>query len=290
MNPVPTALRIALSSLPGILCVTLVATAPAPAQRTSAHTAESAPLPPPNPSTFDQNRLALGSQPAKSPEAIQEDACFLPPISGAHSSTVGVAALQVPAKAKRNYEDACAALKAKKVVDAEKNLRKAVQQYPKYPAAWVTLGQTLEVQQKTAEARDACSQALADYPNYLPAYLCLADIAGSTQHWDEMLKLSARAIELDPADDAVAYVYNAAANFNLHNLSEAEKNALKASEMDKGNREPRVHFLLAQIYEAKGDRDSEANQLREYLKFVNDPAESAMVKQYLAALPKKNSP
>jgi tetratricopeptide (TPR) repeat protein len=288
MNSVPTALRIALSSLPCILC--LITAAPMYAQRTSAHTAESAPLPPPNPSTFDQNRLALGTQTTKVPGAIQEDACFLPPLSGVHGVTVGVAALQVPSKARKNYEDACAALKSKKVADAEKNLRKAVQQYPKYPAAWVTLGQTLEAQQKIAEAHDACSQPLADYSNYLPAYLCLADIAGSTQHWDEMLKLSARAIELDPANDPVAYVYNAAANFNLHKLSEAEKNALKASEMDKSNSEPRVHFLLAQIYEAKGDRDAEANQLREYLKFVSDPAESAMVKQYLAALQKRSGP
>jgi tetratricopeptide (TPR) repeat protein len=259
------------------------------AQRTSAHSSESAPLPPPNPSTFDQNRLALGSQGTKPTEIIQEDACFLPPLSGVHSTTVGVAALQVPSKARKNYEEACAALKARKVADAEKNLRKAVQLYPKYPAAWVTLGQTLEAQQKTAEAHDACSQPLTDYANYVPAYLCLADIAGSTQHWDEMLKLSARAIELDPAGNPAAYVYNAAANFNLKKLPEAEKNALKASEMDKNNSEPRVHFLLAQIYEAKGDRDSEADQLREYLKFVNDPTESAMVKQYLAVLPKKSA-
>jgi hypothetical protein len=49
-------------------------------------------------------------------------------------------------------------------------------------------------------------------------------------------------------------------------LTDVEKSALRALEIDKNNSEPRVHFVLAQIYEAKGDRADEAAQLREYLK------------------------
>ncbi len=64
-------------------------------------------------------------------------------------------------------------------------------------------------------------------------YLCLADISGREQKWDEMLKFSGRAIDLDPANDAVAYGLNAAANLSLHKLPEAEKSALKAVEIDK---------------------------------------------------------
>lgn len=47
---------------------------------------------------------------------------------------------------------------------------------------------------------------------------------------------------------------------------------------------PRDSFLLAQIYEAKGDRANEAVQLREYLKYATDPGDVAMVKEYLAQL------
>jgi Tfp pilus assembly protein PilF len=67
-------------------------------------------------------------------------------------------------------------------------------------------------------------------------------------------------------------------------LAEAEKSALKALEIDKNNTEPRAHFVLAQIYEAKGDRENEAAQLQEYLKFASDPQDVAMVKQYLSQL------
>lgn len=63
-----------------------------------------------------------------------------------------------------------------------------------------------------------------------------------------------------------AYFYAAGAYLGLHRLTEAETNALKAAEIDKARREPRAHFLLAQIYEIEGKSDAEAAQLREYLK------------------------
>jgi tetratricopeptide (TPR) repeat protein len=144
----------------------------------------------------------------------------------------------------------------------------------------------LEAQRKTAEAFGACSQPLATDSNYLPAYLCLADIAAHSASWNKVLQLSSRALEIDPANDAVAYDYNASANFHLHRLPEAESSALRAAEIDKSNADPRVHFLLAQIYEAKGDRESEAAQLREYLKYASDPNDVAMVKHYLSEIEK----
>jgi len=216
----------------------------------------------------------------------RDDNCFLPPLNGLLRSTVEVAGLQVPSKAQREHNEGCAALRNSKAVEAETHLRKAVKQWPKYSAAWVVLGQVLEAQQKADEAYEACSQPLATDSNYLPAYLCLADISARSESWNKVLQLSARALEIDPTNNPVAYDYNAAANFHLHRLPEAEKSALRAAEIDKGNADPRVHFLLAQIYEAKGDRESEAAQLREYLKFATDPNDVAMVNRYLSELEK----
>jgi predicted Zn-dependent protease len=228
---------------------------------------------------MDSNSKPVSSKTAK------DDNCFLPPLNGLRH-TVGVADLQVPAKAQREYADGCAALRSNKIAEGENHLRKAVKQWPKYLAAWVVLGQLLEAQQKNEEAHDACSRALEADSNYLPAYPCLADIAARSQNWQELLKVSTRALEIDPATDPVAYDYNAAAHFNLKHLPEAEKSALRAAEIDKSNIDPRVHFLLAQIYEAKGDRAAEAAQLREYLKYASDPNDVAMVKQYLSELEK----
>ena len=62
------------------------------------------------------------------------------------------------------------------------------------------------------------------------------------------------------------------------------KTALKAAEIDKARREPRIYFLLAQIYEIERKPDAEAAQLQEYLTSLTDPQEVATVKKYLADL------
>jgi len=251
------------------------------------------PSPPPSPfrsspSALDHPDLIFGD-PVSSKNA-KEDNCFLPPLNTLRTGMVRVADLQVPAKTQKEYEAGCAAVRNKQLAEAENHLRKAVNQYAKYSASWVLLGQVLEAQQKTEAARDACSQPLAASADYLPAYLCLTDISARLKNWDEVLKLSARALAIDPSTDAAAYAYNATANLNLHHLSDAEKSALKAAEIDKSNSDPRVHYLLAQIYAAQGDRLSEAAQLREYLKYATDPDDVAVVKSYLAKLDGKSHP
>ncbi len=248
------------------------------------------PAAPPTPptDTFDQNRLRIyGTKDAPGSKKPEEDTCYLPPLSVVHSPTVPTANLQAPAKAKKEYLAACAALKDRKYAPAEEHLRKAVQQAPYYPAAWITLGQLLAAQQKGEEAHKACSEALKADPSYVPAYLCVADAAARQNQWEDVLRASTRALELDPTTNAVAYDYHAAANLNLKKFDEAEKSALRAIEIDKNHADPRVHFLLAQVYDAKHDPANEATQLREYLKYATDPADAEMVKQYLAELEKR---
>jgi predicted Zn-dependent protease len=178
-------------------------------------------------------------------------------------------------------------LKDKKTADAEKHLRNAVQADPKYSVAWVTLGQVLAAQQRTDEARVACSQGSSADSSYVPAYLCLADLAVRAHDWEQTLKFSSRALELDPGNNAVAYEYHAVANLNTNKLADAEKSGLRAAQIDSKHLEPRIYFVLAQIYEAKGDFINEAAQLREYLKYAQNAGDVAMVKQYLSQLEKQ---
>jgi tetratricopeptide (TPR) repeat protein len=228
------------------------------------------------------NKNQLGSNTSAS--VSRDNNCFLPPLTGIQTGIVGVADLQVPAKVQKEYDDGCEAVKNKKLAEAETHLRKVVKEYAKYATAWVLLGQVLEARQKTDEARDACSHPLTSLANYLPAYLCLTDISARLNHWDEVLKLSARALEIEPGASAAAYAYNATANLNLRHLPEAEKSALRATEIDTNHSDPRLHYLLAQIYAAKGNRAGAAAQLREYLKVATDPDDAVVVKNYLAKL------
>ena len=218
------------------------------------------------------------------PAAEKETSCLLPPLTLIDSPTVAVEQLQKTAKARAEYQQACTALRKNKSAEAEKHLGKALHDYPKYAMAWVTLGQVFATQQRMNEARDACIQGSVVDRSYVPAYLCLADIAARGHAWDEVLNLSTRALELNPSANAIAYEYHAAANLNLRNLAAAEKSGLRAVEIDRDHREPRVHFVLAQIYEAKGDSANVAAQLREYLRYADSAHDVAMVEQYLARL------
>lgn len=213
-----------------------------------------------------------------------DESCFLWPLTGVRAPTAGVASLDVPGQARKDFQRACKAANDRRLAKAEEQLRRALQADAQYPAAWLLLGQVLKAEQKPDDARQACAQALKVDPNYLPAGLCLAELCAIEQKWAEMLRLANASIALDPANNFHGYFYAAGAYFGLRRLPEAEKNALRAAEIDKDQREPRTHFLLAQIYEMQHKPDAEAAQLREYLKSATDPQDVAMVKKYLADL------
>ena len=243
-------------------------------------------IPKPVTDTYDKVNLSKRPNDAELGRTTSENdtPCLLPPLTVTNSPTIAADQLRISTKARKEYHQACAVLRNKKIADAERHLRKAVKEDPKYSAAWVTLGQVLATQARNDEARGACLQGTIADPTYVPAFLCLADIAARAHAWDEVAKLSGRAIELDPSGNAVAYEYDAAANLNLHRLASAEKSGLRAVAIDKDHRDPRVHFVLAQIYEAMGDSANEAVQLREYLKYSGSPDDIAMVEQYLSKL------
>jgi tetratricopeptide (TPR) repeat protein len=222
--------------------------------------------------------------------ATSEYTCFRPPLNSVSPATVGVVDLQVPSEPKNDYQEACQSLHKNKPADAEKHLRKAVEHYEKYAAAWILLGQVLEGQKKLGEANDACAKSLAASSSYLPGLLCLTEISTRQEHWLDALKFSTRALEIDPTSTPVAYTFSATANLELHHLAEAEASALRALAMDVKNSEPRVHYLLARIYAAKGDRTNFVAQLQEFVKYSKDPADVAVAKNLLAKLESQSQP
>jgi len=231
---------------------------------------------------FPDDRIVVDNGPSTKRSRAQK-LCSIQPFPGLAGFT-SVDSLEVPQKAQKEYGAACWALKSHRLGASEQHLRKAIQIYPKYVAGWVMLGQVLEAQQQPDQARRACSQASDADPKYLPSYLCLAEIAGREERWDEVLRRTTRALELDPLHDAYAYFFSAIAYFNLNQLPEAEKRALKAEEIDRNHSEPMVQFLLAQIYEAKHNPTDAASHLRQYLELAPDAEGADILKQHLAEI------
>jgi Tetratricopeptide repeat len=206
------------------------------------------------------------SRPLPATPSQDDPTCFLSLVQGIQSPTVSVTLLQVPQKAREEYEQACEKLQHKKYAAAEKHLEKAVGLYSGYAAAWVLLGQVQEIEHKTNEASESCNRAMKIDSNYAPPYLCLAHLIATQNKWKDLSELSGRLLELHPLHASSAYYYNALASFYLNNLSSAETTALRGTEDSKQFHRPELHLLLADIYEKKGDRAAEISQLREYLK------------------------
>jgi len=230
------------------------------------------------------------AQPPPKPVLAEDEACLpwaLPDVRGA---TVSAVRLGVPSKARSQYEKACSSFKKKKLTEAEQHARDAIQQYSKYPAAWVMLGEVLQGEQKMDEARDACSKPLTVDPSYLPPYLCLAGLLDLEKNWGDLLTLSDRFLGMNPAADLYAHYYRGLAFFQLHNLPEAQKSILEAIAMDTEHHQPGLNFLLAQIYGQQRDLADATVQIQQYVKYSNSRQNKDSAKAYLMELQLQLSP
>jgi hypothetical protein len=224
---------------------------------------------------------------------IDSESCNSWTESGVHSPTVSAKRLAVPSKATSEYQKACGAFKGRKFPDAEEHLRKAIDFYPDYPAAWVVLGQVLESENKKNEAQEACSKSRDLDPGYVASYLCLAEFAANDSDWTNLAKLSAQALALDPVGNPYSLYYAADAGLHFNQLTQAEMHAQSAVKLDEWHHLPELHLLLAEIYEAAGNVVGEGVQLREFLKMAANSKDAPKARNILAQLavpPAKDRP
>jgi hypothetical protein len=237
-----------------------------------------------NPSAEPTMQPTPDVPPLPKPTAPDDEKCFPWNLSDVRSASVSVTRLQVPSKARSEFEKACDASNKNMLPEAEKHARGAIDKYHNYSAAWVMLGVILEQQHKAEEASDSCTHAATIDATYLPAYLCGAEFSVRSRNWKQVLDLANAAIGLNSENDAYAYYYRATAYYGMNNLVEARKSAIQAVETDAMHKEPSFSFLLAQIYEREGDKPGAIAQLHELLKHHSDHKQEDEVRQYLARL------
>lgn len=261
----------------------------------NSNAASSSPNGPNSPSLFGSQppqpaiMQPLINTPLPKPQITEDEACLPWALSQIRGATVSLVRLEVPDKARSEFDKACGDFHKKKLADAEQHVRSAIDKYSNYVAAWVMLGEVLAAQQQGDKAHEACEHANTTDPTYLPPYICLAELDARSGKWDEILNVTKTALGLNPVGDLYAYFYRAMAFFNLNQLPEAEKSAIEAEGIDREHKEAPVHYLLAQIYEAKGDVGSAIAEVRQFLKLNQDKEKSEEAKQYLAKLQAQQS-
>jgi tetratricopeptide (TPR) repeat protein len=96
------------------------------------------------------------------------------PVTTSTHGTVSVASLNIPDKARKEFEQGETALQKDDIAEAEKRLSKAVEVYPKFAAAYNDLGVIAMRGLDTASAEHDFQQAISADDSYAPAYVNLA--------------------------------------------------------------------------------------------------------------------
>ncbi|MCP5118125.1 MAG: tetratricopeptide repeat protein, partial [bacterium] len=197
------------------------------------------------------------------------------------SSTVSLADLEAPKKAKKAYEKARQQLSRGEAEKAEANLRKAIEIYPSYPSAWSSLGRMLRRQRRTEEAKAAYRKALEADPKSWRSWAGLAEIGYATENWPEVAEASERATHLMPVASTRLWVYNAVANYSLGNFEEAEQSANDA--LDRGGWYlPKAYHILGLVHAQRHEFDLAAQHLGRYLKIAPGSHDEPLVRKQLA--------
>ncbi len=205
-------------------------------------------------------------------------------LSAVKGSMLSVTSLNAPEGARKVYEKGRAAIEKKKWQEGQKEMEKAVGLYPQYAAAWFHLGWLLQRQGKLSEAREAYNKCVAADPKYINPYLQLAGLAAKENLWQQVVDTSDRVIEMAPSDFPVAYLYSAAAHYQLKNLGAAEKSAREGLRIDPQRRFPKIGHVLGMVLAQKGDFAGSAEQLRTYLQLAPNAKDVDQVKKQLAEL------
>lgn len=197
------------------------------------------------------------------------------------SATVSVKSLQTPQKAKQAFEHAEKDFAGNKLQNAEKEVNTALAIDPNSAVAWCLMGTLREKQLQLDEASIDYSRALAMDSHLVPAYLGLARIAFRGHRWQEVVRLTDKVVSLDPLGFPVAYLYNAAANFNKSNFAAAEISARRFQALDPEHERPQVYLLLGDILAAEGDYTGAVKQKKAFLRILPNAYDAREIKEQI---------
>jgi tetratricopeptide (TPR) repeat protein len=189
----------------------------------------------------------------------------LHPFGGGTATVVSATSQAAPKEAQKSLAKARDYIAKRQLGDAESELNKAVQAYPKYAEAWNELGVILQAQNKGAEARKAYREAIASDAKFPPPYLSLARLSATEKNWQEAAEVSESLVKLDASAYPQGYYYDAVVQYNLANYDKALESAEQAVKLDTAHKTPLAEQLLGLLYSMRGDYKSAAEQYRNFL-------------------------
>ena len=210
---------------------------------------------------------------------------------GGSGSTISLTTMQAPSNAKKAYEKAQKAISKENFKDAEKELDKAVQEFPKFAAAWALLGMIHQSSKQLDLATKDYTQSIASDPQYAKPYFGMAVIAANQQNWKDTVRFTDQVNRLAPLAYPEAYFFSGVANFNLGNMNDSERDIRKFLSLDKEHRRPMAALYLGDILARKQDFAGAVEQAKAYLALAPNAPNSPSIREKLKQLEElKDSP
>ena len=194
------------------------------------------------------------------------------PISKTDGQAISATGANAPKEARKAFDKGVNEARKQKWESAEKELRKAVELYPKYAEAWLELSKTHFGRKQLPEAREAVTKAIAADPQFVYPYEQLYKIAFEEAKWQELADTTERLLRLNPYEFPGAYYFNGVAHYELKNYDAAQKMLQQAIDADRRNSNPKAHYVLGLTMVQKHDYHAAADSLITFANLApNDP-------------------
>jgi tetratricopeptide (TPR) repeat protein len=207
-------------------------------------------------------------------------------LTGVEGFTFSMTTGNAPKDAIKAYEKGMDRAKKQKLSEAEIELRRAVEIYPKYAVAWNDLGRVLEAEKKVDEAKTCYEKSIEADPKFVNPHMQMMNLAGKAAQWDETLKRSETVLKLNPVNFPQAWFYNSVANLNLGNREAAEKSAKEALRLDPNHKIPKISHLLGVIMAQKQDYPSALEHFKGYLMAAPNAADAEQIRKQVTEMEK----
>jgi tetratricopeptide (TPR) repeat protein len=195
--------------------------------------------------------------------------------------TTSATSAQASKDARKSFDKGKKALEGNRPDEAQKELLKAVEMFPRYAEAWYYLGRVYEQRDHKTEARDAYSKALAADSKYVFPYERMYLLSASEYKWEDVAETTDKVLRLNPYDFPSAYYYSAVANFELKKLDVAEKSAREAAKVTGKRADPRAHYVLGVILAQKGEFAASSESLKAFLKVAPAGTDTSRIEKMI---------
>jgi tetratricopeptide (TPR) repeat protein len=223
---------------------------------------------------------------------VQVGTIVLHPIAGTSSQegfAISATSLAAPDKAKKDFKKGQEQAKKGKWAAAGEYFRKAVQTYPRYALAWLELGRAQMRQNDFTGAQQSFQQAATQDSNLVPAYMELARVAIEEKQTKTLADATDRILQLSPDSPAVFWFLNAAAHFNMGDVSRAESSVTRGLRLDANHKVPQLEYLYGMVLAKQQNYEAAISHIKIYLQLAPKAADAQQAQQKLAAIEKQIS-